>query len=89
GSDKYPWPQPVLYHICLEMRTRGIERQMTQGELKRLAERQLTKWAKHVGNGMSVPPVRRQLEGAKHPQGPTPIERLKQEYERRKAAGFI
>ncbi|EFD6310302.1 replication protein, partial [Escherichia coli] len=23
------------------------------------------------------------------PQGPTPIERLKQEYERRKAAGFI
>ncbi|EEV8188304.1 replication protein, partial [Escherichia coli] len=52
-------------------------------------ERQLTKWAKHVGNGMSVPPVRRQLEGAKHPQGPTPIERLKQEYERRKAAGFI
>ncbi|EEW8745493.1 TPA: replication protein, partial [Escherichia coli] len=25
----------------------------------------------------------------KHPQGPTPIERLKQEYERRKAAGFI
>lgn len=89
GSDKYPWPQPVLYHICLEMRTRGIERQMTQGELKRLAERQLTKWAKHVGNGMSVPPVRRQLEGAKPPQGPTPIERLKQEYERRKAAGFI
>ncbi|PZZ64966.1 replication protein [Escherichia coli] len=64
-------------------------RRLTQGELKRLAERQLTKWAKHVGNGMSVPPVRRQLEGAKHPQGPTPIERLKQEYERRKAAGFI
>ncbi|MBL6390048.1 replication protein, partial [Escherichia coli] len=75
--------------ICLEMRTRGIERQMTQGELKRLAERQLTKWAKHVGSGMSVPPVRRQLEGAKHPKGPTPIEWLKQEYERRKAAGFI
>ncbi|EGG0579199.1 TPA: replication protein P, partial [Escherichia coli] len=27
--------------------------------------------------------------GAKHPKGPTPIEWLKQEYERRKAAGFI
>ncbi|EER2296700.1 replication protein, partial [Escherichia coli] len=24
-----------------------------------------------------------------HPKGPTPIEWLKQEYERRKAAGFI
>ncbi|EOT2504959.1 replication protein, partial [Escherichia coli] len=81
--------QPVLYHICLEMRTRGIERQMTQGELKRLAERQLTKWAKHVGNGMSIPPIRRQLASPKRPQGPTPIELLKQEYERRKAAGFV
>ena len=48
GSDKYPWSQPVLYHICLEMRSKGIERQMTEGELKRLAERQLAKWAKPV-----------------------------------------
>nr|ELT1157611.1 replication protein [Shigella sonnei] len=89
GSDKYPWPQPVLYHICLEMRSKGIERQMTEGELKRLAERQLTKWAKHVSNGLSVPPVRRQLAAPKRPLGPTPIELLKQEYERRKAAGFV
>ncbi|EFO1702171.1 replication protein [Escherichia coli] len=89
GSDKYPWSQPVLYHICLEMRSKGIERQMTEGELKRLAERQLTKWAKHVSNGLSVPPVRRQLAAPKRPSGPTPIELLKQEYERRKAAGFV
>ena len=89
GSDKYPWTQPVLYHICLEMRDKGIERQMTEGELKRLAERQLAKWAKHVGDGFSVPPVRRQLAAPKRPSGPTPIELLKQEYERRKAAGFV
>ena len=89
GSDKYPWPQPVLYHICLEMRTSGIDRQMTESELKRLAERLLTKWAKHVGMGLSVPPVRRQLAAPKCSSGPTPIELLKQEYERRKAAGFV
>lgn len=89
GSDKYPWSQPVLYHICLEMRSKGIERQMTEGELKRFAERQLTKWSKHVGMGLSVPPVRRQLAAPKRPSGPTPIELLKQEYERRKAAGFV
>ncbi|EER3600977.1 replication protein, partial [Escherichia coli] len=70
-------------------RSKGIERQMTEGELKRLAERQLTKWAKHVSNGLSVPPVRRQLAAPKRPSGPTPIELLKQEYERRKAAGFV
>ncbi|EEY7166946.1 replication protein [Escherichia coli] len=79
----------MLYHICLEMRTRGVECQMTEGELKRLAEQQLTKWAKQVGNGMSIPPIRRQLASPKRPQGPTPIELLKQEYERRKAAGFV
>jgi hypothetical protein len=56
GSDKYPWPQPVLYHICIEMRRTGVERQMTEGELKKLAEKLLTKWTKHVSNGLSVPP---------------------------------
>ena len=33
GSDKYPWKQDVLYHICIEMRRTGVERQMTEGEL--------------------------------------------------------
>ncbi|EHK3799338.1 replication protein, partial [Escherichia coli] len=42
-----------------------------------------------VSNGLSVPPVRRQLAAPKRPSGPTPIELLKQEYERRKAAGFV
>ncbi|HDI5857172.1 TPA: replication protein, partial [Escherichia coli] len=41
------------------------------------------------GDGFSVPPVRRQLVAPKRPSGPTPIELLKQEYERRKAAGFV
>ncbi|KLG68720.1 replication protein [Escherichia coli] len=38
---------------------------------------------------MSIPPVRRQLAAPKRPSGPTPIELLKQEYERRKTAGFV
>ncbi|MFI3666020.1 replication protein P [Citrobacter braakii] len=89
GSDKYPWPQPVLYHICIEMRRTGVERQMTEGELKRLAEKLLTKWSKHVGNGLSVPPIRRQLAAPHHPAGPTPAQILMEEYKRRKAAGLI
>ncbi|KDE37396.1 replication protein [Kosakonia radicincitans UMEnt01/12] len=89
GSDKYPWPQPVLYHICIEMRRTGVERQMTEKELKKLAEKLLTKWAKHIQNGFSIPPVRRQLAGPKNPGGPTPAELLREEYKRRKAAGYI
>lgn len=89
GSDKYPWPQDVLYHICIEMRRSGVERQMTEAELRRLAERLLGKWTRHVGNGMSIPPIRRQLAAPHHPAGPTPAQLLKAEYERRKAAGFV
>ncbi|EHK4932441.1 TPA: replication protein [Salmonella enterica subsp. enterica serovar Paratyphi B var. L-tartrate +] len=89
GSDKYPWPQPVLYHICTEMRRTGVEHQMTEGELKRLAERLLAKWTKHVGNGSSIPPVRRQLAAPRHPAGPTPAQLMMEEFRRRKAAGRL
>ena len=88
GSDKYPWPQPVLYHICIEMRRTGVERQMTEGELKKLAKKLLTKWTKQVSNGLSVPPIRRQLAAPQHPAGPTPAQLLMEEYQRRKAAGL-
>lgn len=89
GSDKYPWPQPVLYHICIEMRRTGVDRRMTENELQRLAEKLLTKWTKHVQNGFSIPPVVRQLAGPKAPAGPTPAQLLMEEYKRRKAAGLI
>lgn len=88
-SNGYPWPQPVLYHICIEMRATGINQRMTDGEFRRLAERLLLKWSKHTTNGFSVPPVRRQLKAPEHPPGPTPIEELKARAERRKAAGYI
>ncbi|MFE8049282.1 replication protein P [Brenneria goodwinii] len=89
GSEKFPWRHPVLYHICIEMRRAGVERRMTAGELERLAERLLTKWVKNVSNGMSIPPIRRQLAAPKHPAGPTPAQLMHEEYLRKKAAGLI
>ncbi|HBR6969010.1 TPA: replication protein [Klebsiella aerogenes] len=88
GSDRYPWKQDVLYHICVEMRRTGVERNLTEGELKKLAEKLLTKWTKHLANGFSIPPIRRQLEAPRHPAGPTPAQLLMEEYKRRKAAGL-
>ncbi|WP_231604227.1 replication protein P [Brenneria goodwinii] len=89
GSEKFPWRHPVLYHICIEMRRAGVERRMTAGELERLAERLLTKWVKTVNNGMSIPPIRRQLAAPKHPAGPTPAQLMYEEYLRKKAEGLI
>ncbi|MEB2411003.1 replication protein P [Enterobacter asburiae] len=87
-NAEYKWSQDVLYHICIEMRRRGVERQLTEKELKRLAEKLLTKWTKHVGNGFTIPPIRKQIEAPRHPPGPTPAQVLLEEYKRRKAAGL-
>ncbi|WP_411561252.1 replication protein P [Pectobacterium brasiliense] len=89
SSTEFPWRQPVLYHICIEMRRAGVEKRMTAGELERLAERLLNKWVKHVAHGMSIPPIRRQIAAPKHPGGPTPAELAYAEFKRRKAAGLI
>lgn len=86
-SEQYPWPTSVLYHICIEMRTTGVERQMTE-ELKNW-QKLLNKWMKHLRNGLSVPPIRRQLAAPQHPAEPTPAQLLLEEYQRRKAAGLI
>lgn len=51
--------------------------------------RALAKWTKHVGNGFSIPPVRRQLAAPRHPAGPTPAQLMMEEFRRRKAAGRL
>lgn len=74
SSTEFPWRQPVLYHICIEVKRTAYERRLTEGELSKLVERLLTKWVKHVTNGLSIPPIRRQLAAPKHPNGPTPAQ---------------
>lgn len=88
-SEEFPWRHSVLYQICIEMRRTGIERQMTESELERLAARQLVKWEKHVEEGKPIPPVRKQIAAPRHPSGLTPAQQLHKEYKRRKAAGLI
>ena len=35
SSEQYPWPKPVFYHICIELRRRGTDGQLCQKELER------------------------------------------------------
>ncbi len=77
SADQFPWSHSVLYQICTEMRQKGVDGQMTEKELEGLAARQLSKWEKHVGEGNSIPPVRKQIAAPRHPSGPTPAEQLK------------
>lgn len=85
SSEQYPWPKTVLYHICLELRHRSTEGQLSRQELEREAVKVLEMWEKRVLAGKPIPPVRRALAAPVTPKGPTPAELLKAKYEHMKA----
>lgn len=84
-AEQFPWRHDVLYQICTEMRRTGTERQMTEKELEVLGGKLLAKWEKHVKDGFSIPPVRKQLDKPRHPDGPTPAQLLMAQYRERQA----
>lgn len=87
SSESYPWPQPVLYHICLELRRRSTDGQLSEKELNHAAADQLSYWESRAASGQPVPPVRRAISAPKAPSGPTPAQLLQAQYQRNKAAG--
>lgn len=87
SSEQYPWPKPVFYHICLELRRRGTDGQLSHKELEREAGEILGMWGKRVLAGKPIPPIRRALAAPVDPKGPTPAELLKAKYQRMKADG--
>lgn len=89
SSEQYPWPKLVCYHICLELRRRGTDGQLSPKELEREASDILDMWEKRVLAGKPIPPVRRVLAAPVSPKGPTPAELLKAKYERMKADGRV
>ncbi|MCT9843536.1 replication protein P [Leclercia adecarboxylata ATCC 23216 = NBRC 102595] len=88
-SEQYPWPAPVLYHICIELRRQSTDRQMTEKEMRQAASSVLAGWEQRVAEGKPVPPVRRALAAPAKDCGPTPAEMLKAQYAQRKAAGLV
>ncbi|MIH17220.1 phage replication protein [Salmonella enterica subsp. diarizonae] len=89
SSEKYPWPKDVLYHICLELRHRSTEGQLSRKELEREAVEVLDMWERRVLSGKPIPPVRRALAAPSRDRGPTPAEMLMAKYKQRKDAGLI
>ena len=87
SSEHYPWPKPVYYHICLELRRRGTDGQLSHKELEREAGEILGMWEKRVLAGKPIPPVRRALVPPVVQKGATPAELLKAKYDRMKAGG--
>lgn len=88
-SEQYPWPAPVLYHICIELRRQSTDRQMTEKELRQAASKVLAGWEMRAAEGKPVPPVRRALAAPAKASGPTPAELLLAQYKQRKDAGLI
>ncbi|MCK8144508.1 replication protein P [Citrobacter sedlakii] len=90
-SEQFPWrdKNPLYYHVCLELRRRGTEGQLSDKELIRAAGDILHDWEKRVLAGKPVPPIRRALSAPKVAAGPTPAEMLMAKYKQRKDAGLI
>lgn len=86
-SEQYPWPMPVLYHICTELRRQSTDRQMTENEMRQAAGKVLAGWEERVAAGKPVPPIRRSIAAPAKASGPTPAEMLKAKYERMKSEG--
>ncbi|BBT71125.1 replication protein P [Klebsiella sp. WP8-S18-ESBL-06] len=87
SSEQYPWSKPVMYHICLELRHRSTEGQLSRQELEREAVAVLDMWERRVQSGKPVPPIRRALAAPKAATGPTPAQMLMAQYKRNKDAG--
>lgn len=89
SSEHFPWSQPVMYYICVELRHRSTERQLTHGELAREAGDLLDMWERRVTEGKPVPPVRRAIAAPAAEHGPTPIQLLQAKYNRNKSNGMV
>lgn len=90
-SEQFPWraKNPLYYHVCLELRRRGTDGQLSEKELIRAAGDILHDWEKRALSGKPVPPIRRALSAPKVAAGPTPAEILMAKYKQRKDAGLI
>ncbi|MGN8238787.1 replication protein P [Enterobacter soli] len=89
SSEQYPWAKPVLYHICIELRHRSTEGQLSRNELEREAIDVLDKWERRVISGKPIPPIRRSIAAPSKASGPTPAEMLMAKYKQRKDSGLI
>ncbi|HAS1030673.1 TPA: phage replication protein [Enterobacter cloacae] len=89
SSEQYPWPKPVFYHICLELRRRGTDGQLSLKELENAAGDILEMWEKRVLAMKPIPPIRRALEAAKLDLGPTPAQLLLAMYNSKKSSGNV
>ncbi|QMA48694.1 phage replication protein [Citrobacter freundii] len=87
SSEQFPWSQPVMYHVCVELRHRSTERQLTHSELGREASDLLDMWERRVIDGKPIPPVRRAIAAPAADLGPTPAQILMAKYKRNKANG--
>ncbi|EPT0356784.1 replication protein P [unidentified bacterial endosymbiont] len=90
-SEQFPWrdKNPLYYYVCLELRRRGTEGQLSENELIRAAGDILHEWEKRALSGKPVPPIRRALSAPVQDRGPTPAQMLMAKYKQRKDAGLI
>lgn len=68
---KYPWPHPVMHWIVLDMRTAMKNRNLSETDLFKLAQKHLKRWSERVADGETIPIPVAQLPDMRRPPAPS------------------
>lgn len=74
SAENFPWSHAVMYWIIPEMRTEMTERNLTMGEIRKLANGYLMEWCRKLQAGESIPPPVIRIENKTRP--PSTIDEL-------------
>ncbi|WP_299996895.1 replication protein P [uncultured Cedecea sp.] len=65
GAEQFPWSKPVMYWIVCDTRRAMYQRQLSESEVEKFAQKKLDEWSKKVSAGEKIPDPIMRLENNK------------------------
>lgn len=67
GPERFPWRHPVMYWIVCDTRRAMYQRQLSEVETEKFAQKKLDEWSKKVAAGEKIPDPVLSIETKKEP----------------------
>lgn len=67
GAERFPWRHTLFYWIVCDTRRTMYQRQLSEAEVEKFAQKKLDEWAKKVAAGEKIPDPVISLESKKEP----------------------
>lgn len=89
SAEDYPWKSDALYWLITDLHWAMVEGRLTDGEVRKKADRLLVAMAKRLERGEVIPAPVKRLAPPRAPAGLTPAQELYAKYKKRKEAGLL